>query len=458
MFIMVTAMVGHLADADAQNPIIQTSFTPDPAPYVHGDTVYLFVDHDEDDEAFFHMKDWQLYTSTDMLNWTYRGTPLKLDVFKWARPDNNAWAAQAIERNGKWYWYAAVEDTVTKERTVAVAVADRPEGPYTDAIGHALVGSHPGYIDPTIFIDDDGTPWLFWGNNGCWYVQLKPDMIHLASEPRMVEGLDDPKAFGPLVKKTNHTYHEPTYLTNYEEGPWLYKRHGKYYLIYASHGLPEHMAYATATSIHGPWTYQGEIMSDAPNSFTIHGGNIDFKGRHFMFYHNAALPNGSSFRRSTCVEEFEFEPDGRIPFIKQTPWGVTKAAGPAINPYQRVEAETMASSYGLKTDREGNPSRHYLKKVDMGDWTLLRNVDFGTGGARTFVCCVAGTEKGGSIEMRIDNTTVAELFVEPTGSNGNWQEQRVAVTTPMTGVHDVKLYFKGGDEELFRFDYWMLER
>ena len=54
-------------------PIIQTKYTADPAPYVHGDTVYLYTTHDEDDAEGFKMKDWLLYTSTDMVNWQDHG-------------------------------------------------------------------------------------------------------------------------------------------------------------------------------------------------------------------------------------------------------------------------------------------------------------------------------------------------------------------------------------------------
>ena len=68
----------------AQNPIIGTSFTPDPAPYVHGDKVYLFVDHDEDDAVYFKMKDWLLYSTEDMVNWTYLGAPVSTATFPWA--------------------------------------------------------------------------------------------------------------------------------------------------------------------------------------------------------------------------------------------------------------------------------------------------------------------------------------------------------------------------------------
>ena len=72
--------------ATAQNinlPIIQTKYTADPAPYVHNDTVYLYTTHDEDGAEGFQMKDWLLYTSTDMVNWQNRGAVASLKDFKW---------------------------------------------------------------------------------------------------------------------------------------------------------------------------------------------------------------------------------------------------------------------------------------------------------------------------------------------------------------------------------------
>src|SRR5688572_32300227 len=75
----------------AQNPIIQTKYNADPAPLVYNDTVYLYTGHDEDDAFGFNMKDWLLYTSTDMVNWTDHGAVASLKDFKWVSPDNGAW-------------------------------------------------------------------------------------------------------------------------------------------------------------------------------------------------------------------------------------------------------------------------------------------------------------------------------------------------------------------------------
>jgi hypothetical protein len=62
----------------AQNPIIQTNYTADPAPVVHNGTVYLYTSHDEDITVnnFFTMNDWKCYSSTDMVNWTDHGSVL----------------------------------------------------------------------------------------------------------------------------------------------------------------------------------------------------------------------------------------------------------------------------------------------------------------------------------------------------------------------------------------------
>lgn len=435
----------------AQNPVIHTMFTPDPAPYVHGDTVYLFTDHDEDDAQYFKMKDWLLYSTTDMVNWTYRGAPVSTATFKWAKQGDNAWASQAIERNGKWYWYICAEDTAVGLHGIGVAVADRPEGPYRDAIGKPLVPGNWGYIDPSVFIDDDGQGYLFWGNNGLWYAKLNEDMISLGSEVMPVEGLDNPEAFGPMVMKMDYQENRRKMKTGYEEGPWVTKRNGLYYLAYAAGGVPEHMAYSTSDNINGPWKYEGRIMDEAEGSFTIHGGNIEFKGRNFMFYHNGRGVNGGGFRRSTAVEEFEFAEDGKIPFIPFTKDGVVMPIG-HIDPYRRVEAETMAESYGLKTDRMAG-SEHYVTSIHNGDWMRMRAVDFGERlQTRIKAAVLNSKDKDAVIEFTVDRLGNKPFAVVQVDNDGIVE---AAVANSVSGVHDVYMLFRGGDGELFDFDWWI---
>ena len=86
---LLLAGMGTVATAQNINlPIIQTKYTADPAPYVHNDTVYLYTTHDEDGAEGFLMKDWLLYTSTDMVNWQDRGAVASLKDFKWFKGEN----------------------------------------------------------------------------------------------------------------------------------------------------------------------------------------------------------------------------------------------------------------------------------------------------------------------------------------------------------------------------------
>lgn len=296
-------------------------YTPDPAPVVSGDRLYVFTGHDLDTATYFRMPDWQVFSTTDMEHWTDHGIVLTTAHFKWAKQGDNAWASQAIERNGKWYWYVAAEDTTKHLHGIGVAVADRPEGPWADALGKPLIPGDWGFIDPTVFIDDDGQAWLFWGNNGCWYAKLNEDMISIDKSFAnngicdMRAMLDDEAQFGPKCMKMDYQLHRRVMKTGFEEAPWIYKIGDTYFLEYAAGGVPEHWAYSTAKSIHGPWHYEGRITDESPGSFTIHGGTIDFKGKSYLFYHDGIRSGGNGFRRTTAIREFQRQKDGRIPKI-----------------------------------------------------------------------------------------------------------------------------------------------
>ena len=189
-------------------------------------------------------------------------------------------------------------------------------------------------------------------------------------------------------------------------------------------------------------------MDEAIGSFTIHGGSIEFKGRHFMFYHDGRLPNGGGFRRSTCVEEFTRGADGSIPHIDFTKGNIYVPVC-NLNPFTRVEAETMADSYGLKTDRQAGRD-HWLTRIYNGSWQRLRAVDFGTGAAK--VTARVRGKAGGTIEMIVDGKTIAVLDVD---KNAGWHMVSAPVEG-VKGVHDLMILYRGGDEELFDFDWWKM--
>ena len=126
----------------AQNPIIQTKYTADPAPMVYNDTVFLYTTHDEDDAEGFKMLDWLLYTSTDMVNWTDHGAVASLKSFDWVKRDNGAWAEQVIERNANFICIARF--------TVMVLAYWSPtllNGPFKDPLNKPLVWQKEHWYD-----------------------------------------------------------------------------------------------------------------------------------------------------------------------------------------------------------------------------------------------------------------------------------------------------------------------
>ena len=431
----------------SQNPIICDRYTPDPAPYVHGDTLYLFVDHDEDviENGYFTMKDWLLYSTVDMVNWTYRGTPITSATFsKWAKQDNDCWASQCIERNGKWYWYCTATIKGEAYPGIGVAVADNPAGPYRDPIGRPLV---KGWfkIDPTVFIDDNGQAYLFYGNNMLWYAKLTKAMTSITGGEKEVVTKDE-AAFGPYKGYDDNGNPK----TNFEEASWIYKRNGKYFLEYAAGGVPEHWAYSTADNITGPWTYQGKIMGEAKNSFTIHGGSVEYKGHHYMFYHNGNLPGGGGFNRSTCIEEFTRNEDGTIPFIKFTSTGVSQLQ--YVNPYELQEAETINQCSGVRC--EGDHNGCYVTNISADDYIRVKGVDFGEDGARALTVRVRA-KKNCSLTLHLGSKTgpiKGSVNIEPT--NGEWQDFKCELSSPLTGVRNICFTFTGSGTSLMDFDSW----
>ena len=291
------------------NPIIKSIYTADPAPMVLGDTLYLYTTHDEDElvNNFYTMYDWRCFSTKDMVNWTDHGKIFSLDDIQWA--EDRAWAPQCIERNGKFYLYCPVQKK-GGGMAIAVGVSDSPTGPFKD-LGQPLVDEDDwNNIDPTVYIDDDGQAYLYFGNPELRYVLLNEDMISYDKTVGIVKVPMTEESFGKGSHDTG---------TSYGEGPWFYKRNNIYYMVYSAFALKqqnEHLAYSTSNSPTGPWKYGGVLMEEG-DCFTNHGGIVDFKERSYLFYHTADLPGGNLFNRSVCVAEFTYNEDGSIDTIEK---------------------------------------------------------------------------------------------------------------------------------------------
>jgi len=402
----------------------------------------VYTTHDEDVliDNFFTMNDWRCYSTTDMANWTDHGCVLSYTDFSWS--SGKAWAGQCIERNGKFYFYVPLAKKNGGE-AIGVAVADSPTGPFKDALGKPLIDRGGwGEIDPTVFIDDDGQAYLYWGNPDLYYVKLNPDMISYSGGIVKV----------PLTTSGFGTRSKNDRPTTYEEGPWFYKRNNLYYMVFAAGPIPEHIGYSTSTSPTGPWTYRGVIMPTQGSSFTNHPGVIDYKGNSYFFYHNGALPGGGGFHRSVCVEQFQYNPDGTIPKINMTKEGPAQIG--TLNPYVRNEAETICWSSGIETEKcsEGGMNVGF---IENGDYIKVKGVNFGSG-AVSFEARVASASNGGNIEIRLDSRTgklVGTCAVTGTGGWQTWTTKSCSVSGA-EGIHDLYFVFKGGSGYLFNIDWW----
>lgn len=291
------------------NPLVRDCYTADPAPMVSSDgRLYVYCGHDEcfedkpgyEGKYGFNITEWLCYSTEDMVTWTDHGVIMKPTDFSWSIGE--AWASQVMEYEGKYYFFVSTQCGDPNCKAIGVAVADTPTGPFVDAIGRPLItddmtdNGPRGWwndFDPTIMVDDDGTPWLCWGNGTCFLAPLKHNLVELA---------------GPITILP---------MENYVEGPWLYKRGEHYYNVYASMGNHlETISYAMAPSVEGPWTFAGELLGEQKDSFTTHPGIIDYKGKSYLFYHGTSLSldgyGPATGRRSICLTEIYYDQDGKI--------------------------------------------------------------------------------------------------------------------------------------------------
>ncbi|AJQ96141.1 family 43 glycosylhydrolase [Gynuella sunshinyii] len=336
-----TSFPNPLIRYDASDPVNGPGnyiFTADGAGFQWNDKLYLFTTHDEQAQGVsgYRMFDYRLWETTDMIHWENKGAVARYSDWAWARGNDAAGDANAMQTvhrkdaqgNDKFYIYVPINgDPSGWGITIGVGVADRPEGPYTDPRGMPMIlladtaglwyqatgqTADHGWrnLDPTVFVDDDGRAYMYWGNNSLYWVELEQDMIHLKGESYSLD------ASGKMINRntSNVKINVVSNLPDFEEAAYLHK-YGDWYYLSFSKGFPESTAYAMSRTPRGPWEYKGHILDSSaiPSGVgTVHHSIFEFKGAHYMSYHNAGLPTGGDYRRSVCIDRIYYNEDGTI--------------------------------------------------------------------------------------------------------------------------------------------------
>ncbi len=254
------------------------------------------------------------FSSNDLVHWTKHPRILDVANIPWA--EFALWAPSAVRANGRYYLFFAANDIQSdqEEGGIGVAVADRPAGPFRDALGKPLIGRFQNGaqpIDPFVFRDDDGQHYLYYGGwRRCNVTRLAPDLLSL-----------EPFADGSVFKDITPEH--------YVEGPFVFKRGGRYYLMWSEGGWqgPNYsVAYAIGDSPTGPFARIGKILQQDPTVATGAGHHsvipIPGSDTWYIVYHRRPLGTTNGNHREVCIDEMRFNADGTIQPVRITTAGV----------------------------------------------------------------------------------------------------------------------------------------
>ena len=470
------------------NPLVTTDFGADPYAIVYNGRVYVYMTSDDYEydadgklvnNSFNYIKTLRIISSDDMVNWTDHGE-IKVagndGAAKWA---SHSWAPaiayKQIDGKDKFFLYFANDAS-----GIGVLEADTPLGPWKDPIGKALLtGKTPGCegvvwcFDPAVLVDDDGSAYIYFGggvpdgqqNNPktARVAKLGEDMISIDGEAKEI---DAPCMF---------------------EDSGIFKYGDKYYYSYCSNFISPHkdkkdgypgygtICYMVSDNPMGPFKYAGEVFENPQIWFGVGGNNhhatFVYEGKSYFIYHAQTLSKAQEEAqglapgtltkgyRSTHIDPIELNSDGTIRPIAGTYEGISQLK--TINPYERIDAETVAWNAGIKIAdcaEEGKLFKDFNRQItDLqdGDWTSVAQAAFGNRGAAEFTV-KAASKSGGQIEIHMDSpegALVGTVNVEATGSEDTFKEFSCKLDR-ITDTHNVFLVFKGDAENLMNVDYY----
>ncbi|GAA2631360.1 family 43 glycosylhydrolase [Paractinoplanes durhamensis] len=344
----------------AGNPILAdgTYYSADPAPLVAGDQLYIYTGHDEAGPTTndFQMNEWGAFRTSDVAagTWTHYPSLARPEtLFSWATA-GRAYAGQVVQGpDGRYFWYLPVSErvsTAADKFAIGLAVSDSPTGPWTDYLGGPLISQRvPSTndiqnIDPTILVSGNRV-FVYWGTFGqLRWLEYQPDMRTPVGTQKSITG-----------------------LTGFFEAPWIFERNNTYYLAYAGNNAgptsactPANyhacIAYATASSPEGPWTYRGTVLTPV-SSTTSHPGIIQYKGQWYIAYHTADAAGGGHFRRSVAIDKVEWDDTLSPPRMKpvvQTP----------VKQRDRTPRANIAQEAKVTVANDPVPTQYWVKALN----------------------------------------------------------------------------------------------
>lgn len=423
------AGLGFVVGIQAQNPIITGQFTADPTARVFEGKLYLYPSHDipspiERLKEWFCMADYHVFSSENLVDWTDHGMILSQENVPWVDSESySMWAPDCVYKGGKYYFYFPASPKGKKGFNVGVAIADKPYGPFKP-LPEPIKGV--GGIDPCVLLDTDGQAYLYWSGRGLNVAKLKDNMTELASEPVLVADVED----------------------GFKEGPFAFKRNGKYYLTYPwVKDKTECLAYAMSDNPMGPFEYKGIIMEQSPTGcWTNHHSLVEYKGQWYLFYHHNDYSPELDKNRSVRADSLTFNPDGTIQLVTPTLRGVgITDAGKAI----QLDRYSAISQEGASIDYINQANKFDGWKVLFNHkdaWVSYNRVDFGNQEWQKVDARVLSSA-GGTLGVYANEKMIAEIEVP--ASVSEWKTLSVPVEVAQAGIQDLRVSLvKGNDVQL----------
>ncbi len=412
------------------NPFITSIYTADPSAHVWADgRLYVYPSRDIDPPRGCDLMDrYHVFSTEDMVNWRDEGEILRASQVDWGRPEGGfMWAPDCAYRNGTYYYYFPhpSETRWNNSWKIGVATSKKPTSDFK-AGGYIQGLPANAMIDPAVFIDTDGTPYLYFGGGAhCMGGQLKDNMIEMASPAQDMIGLKD--------------FHEAT---------WVFKRKGIYYLTYAdNHPRHNEMRYATSTNALGPWDYKGVYLTGT-DCDTTHGSVVEFKGQWYQFYHNCSISKQGNLR-SMCVDKLFFNDDGTIKTIVQTKTGVPSVGGWHLHLFPTHPAKydassaTMGGGASLTTDTAAAGGKSIQNLNVPGSFLSFTNIDGGKQGGRATVTIHYAASQKGKLRLTVNDQDDSYMNTFSTGSWTNYTGNS-GETVPLVAGKANTIKFDGG--------------